>query len=147
MGQLRTRRLSFSLRQGLCDFAGTVDEKLCGGAERAVLQGDDPDWRAGMLQFNGQDLEFRAPGGKSQYGRRDNRKKAPSRQETDPYLGGNGEHSRARIIESAGAKGFHINRPKRAFRRWQQPRFVHQFGKRDAPPPSPWTLRACHDNV
>src|SRR5262245_38851041 len=98
VGQLRTRRLSFSLRQGLCDFAGTVEEKLCGGAERAVLQGDDPDWRAGMLQFNGQDLEFRAPGGKSQYGHRDNRKKAPSRQETDPYLGGNGEHSRARII-------------------------------------------------
>ena len=59
---------SFSLRQRLCDFTGAVNEKLRDGAERAVLQGDDYVLHVGHLQFNGQDLDLRAHGGKSQYG-------------------------------------------------------------------------------
>jgi hypothetical protein len=37
-----TSPLSFSLHQWLRDLAGLLDEKLHDGAERAVLQGDDP---------------------------------------------------------------------------------------------------------
>src|SRR5712671_3566935 len=138
--------LPFSFREWLGDFAGVLDEKLRGGAERAILQGDNSDWHVGMLQFNGQDLDVRTFG-KTQYRPRDNRKKAPGRQETDPHRGVNGENSRARILESAGAKRFQISRPKRAFRRGQQPRFVRQLSKRDAAPPNPRTLDACHDDV
>src|SRR5262245_15025115 len=97
--------LPVSLRQRLCDFAGILDEKLRHGAECAVLQSDNSDWHAGMSQFDGQDLDVRTLG-KSEYGHRDNRKKASGLQETDPHLGGSGENSRARIIETTGAKGF-----------------------------------------
>ncbi|HLQ94290.1 MAG TPA: hypothetical protein VK148_30085, partial [Xanthobacteraceae bacterium] len=51
-------RLPFSLRQRLRDFAGVLDEKLRDGAERAVPHGDDTDWYAGQLKFNGQDPEL-----------------------------------------------------------------------------------------
>src|SRR5258707_10041134 len=78
-GHFRTLRLPFSLRQRLCNFAGVLNEKLRHGAECAVLQSDNSDWHAGMLQFNGQDLDLRTLG-KSQYGCRDNRKKASGRQ-------------------------------------------------------------------
>src|SRR5882762_2266098 len=98
-----------SLRQRLRDFAGVLDEKPRGGAERAVLKGEDSVWHAGDWQFDGQDLELRVLGGKSQYGSRENREKAPGRQETDPHLAGTGDHSHARIIEPAGAKRVHKN--------------------------------------
>src|SRR5882757_9444799 len=110
MGYNPTWCLRFSFREWLGDFAGVLDEKLRGGAERAILQGDDSDWHVGMLQFNGQDLDVRTFG-KTQYRPRDNRKKAPGRQETDPHRGVNGENSRARILESAGAKRFQITGP------------------------------------
>ena len=113
-------RLPFSLRQRLGDLAGVFDEKLRDWAERAVLQGNNSDWHAGMLQFNGQNLDVRTLG-KTQYRTRDNRNKAPGRQKTNPHRGVSGENSRARIVESTGAKGFQINRPERVFRRWQQP--------------------------
>src|SRR6267142_3339522 len=34
-------QLLLSLRQRLCDLTGTLDEKLCDGADRTALQGDD----------------------------------------------------------------------------------------------------------
>ena len=48
---------------------------------------------------------------------------------------------------AAGAKSFHCNRPSHAFRRWQYPRFTHQFGKLDLAPPNPWILHARHNDV
>ena len=42
IGHERNGRLSFSLRQRLRNCAGTVDEKLRDGADRAVLQGRAP---------------------------------------------------------------------------------------------------------
>src|SRR5215470_10834332 len=138
-------RLLFSLRQGLCDLAGGLGEKLRDWAERAVLQGNNSDWHAGMLQFNGQNLDVRTLG-KTQYRTRNNRKKAPGRQKTNPHRGVSGENSRARIVESTGAKGFQINRPERAVRRGQQPRFVHQLSERNPAPPNPWTLDTRYDD-
>ena len=77
--QKRNGRLPFSLRQRPCNFAGAVDEKLRDRAERAVLQSDDPDWHAAYRQFEGQLVDLRAPGRKSQRGSRDNRHKTPCR--------------------------------------------------------------------
>src|SRR5260370_32740825 len=93
--------LRFSFREWLGDFAGVVDEKLRGGAERAILQGDNSDWHVGMLQVNGQDLDVRTFG-KTQYRPPDNRKKTPGRQETDPHRGVHGENTRARILQAPG---------------------------------------------
>src|SRR5262249_32623127 len=76
----------------------------------------------------------------------DNRKKATGRQEIEPHLGGSSEDSRARIVETAGAEDFQINRSKRAFRRWQQPQFVHQLSKSDTAPPNPPISRTRHDD-
>jgi hypothetical protein len=90
-----------------------LDEKPRDWAECAVLQGNNSDWHAGMLQFNGQNLDVRTLG-KTQYRTRNNRNKAPGRQKTNPHRGVSGENSRARIVESTGAKGFQINRPERA---------------------------------
>jgi hypothetical protein len=117
--------LSFSLRQRPRDFAGALDEELRDGAERAVLQGDDSSWHAGHWQLNGQDLELWSPREKSQHGRWENREKPPGRQETHPHLKGNSEYTRGRIIDPAGAKGFHKSRPKYAFPGRQRPGFVH----------------------
>src|SRR6266404_3608244 len=147
MGHNSTWHLSFSLRQRLCEFAGAVNEKPRAGAERAVLEGDDYVLHVGHLQFNGQDLDLRAHGGKSQYGSRENRDKAPGRQETNPHLGGIGNHSRAGIIEPASAKGLYCDRPNHAFRRWQRPRFARQFGKLYPAPPNPLILRARRDDI
>ena len=123
---LQRHRLAvlFSLRQLLCDLAGVLDKKLRDGVERAVFQGDDSNWHAGHGQFNGQDLQLRTPGGKFQCGGRGNRKKPPGRQETNPHVGGIGNHSRARIVEPAGTKGFYCDRPRHGVRLWQRPRFV-----------------------
>ena len=95
----------------------------------------------------GKTLISGAPGRKSQCGSRENRDKAPGRQETNPHLGGIGDHGRAGIVEPAGAKGFHCDRPNHASRRRQHPRFVHQFGKLDPAPPSPRTLRTRRDDT
>jgi hypothetical protein len=103
-----------------------LDEKLRDWAERAMLQGNNSDWHAGMLQFNGQNLDVRTLG-KTQYRTRDNRKKAPGRQQTDPHLGVSRENSRARIVESTGAKGFQKNRPERALISWDDRRLVKDF--------------------
>jgi hypothetical protein len=46
-------RLLFSLRKRFSDFAGVLDEKLRSWAQRAVVQGNNSDWHAGMLQLNG----------------------------------------------------------------------------------------------
>jgi len=45
-----------TFRQQFRDLAGAVDEKLCNGTERAVLQGDDADWHVRQWQVDGQDL-------------------------------------------------------------------------------------------
>src|SRR5262249_47038257 len=52
----------FSLCQRLRNFAGVIDEKLGYGAECAVFQGADSKWYAGMLQFDGQNLDLRTLG-------------------------------------------------------------------------------------
>jgi hypothetical protein len=67
--------------------------------------------------------------------------------ETDPHLRGTGDHSHARIIEPAGAKGFHCDRCNLAFRWWQYPRLAHQLGKLDPAPPNPRTLCARRDDI
>src|SRR5260221_6443613 len=59
-------RLLFSLRKRFSDFTDMLDEKLSDRAERAILQGDDSIWNAGHRQFNGQNLQLRAPRRKSQ---------------------------------------------------------------------------------
>jgi len=51
-------QLLLSLRQRLCDLTGTLDEKLCDGADRTALQGDDPNLQVGHRRFNGQDLDL-----------------------------------------------------------------------------------------
>ena len=94
-----------------------------------------------------EDLELRARGGKFQCGSRENREEASGRQQTHPYVWGNGDHRRARIIKSAGTKGLHHDRPNHGFRRWQRPQFVQQLGKLDLAPPNPRILRARHDTV
>ena len=78
--------------------------KSCATGLSVRLSGDDSLPHPSHRQLNGQDLDLRAPGGKSQCGSRENRNKAPGRQQTGPHLGGIGDHSRARIIEPAGAK-------------------------------------------
>jgi hypothetical protein len=52
--------------RGSCNFSCIVDEKLSDGADRAVLQGDNSEWHAGVSQLNWQDLNFWTLG-KSQY--------------------------------------------------------------------------------
>src|SRR5215475_15715405 len=106
-----------------------LDEQPRNRAERAVLQGDDADWHSGRRECDVQDLELSAPGGKTQYTSRESCEEASGRDETDTNLGGCGDHGRAWIIKSAGAKDVAINRPKPAFRRRHGPRFVHQLGK------------------
>jgi hypothetical protein len=59
-------RLLFSLRKRFSDFTDMLDEKLSDRAERAILQRDDSIWNAGHRQFNGQNLQVRAPRRKSQ---------------------------------------------------------------------------------
>src|SRR4029077_16162985 len=55
-----TWQLPFSSScQRLRDFASRLDEKLCDGAECAVLQGDYSDRHGDVLQLNGQDLDSR----------------------------------------------------------------------------------------
>src|SRR5207249_2528918 len=126
---------------------GPVDEKSRDGAERTILQGDDAVWPAGHWQFNGQNLELRAPGEKLQCGSRKNCHKTAGRQETNPHMRRIGDYSHARIIEPAGAKGFLYDRPNHAFPRWQHPQFIHQFGNFDPVPPNPLILRARHDDI
>jgi hypothetical protein len=70
---------SFPLRQRLGDFVGTLDEKLRDGTERPTFQGNDPNRQVGHGQFNGQDLQFRAPGEKWS---RDRKKTASRRRVT-----------------------------------------------------------------
>src|SRR5262249_32947120 len=103
-GPEQTWRLLFSLGQWLRHFADLFDEKLCDRAEGMFLQGDDSVWHAGRWQFNWQDLDPWARGGKRQYGSRKDREKGPSCHDTKPHLRRDGEHSRARIVEPAGAK-------------------------------------------
>ena len=134
-----------SLRQRLGDFVGVLDEKLRDRAERTVFQGDDSDWHVGHRQLNRQDLQLRAPGAKFKCGGR-KRQKTPGRQQAYPYLGGIGDQRRARVVEPAGAKRFHRGCPRRAFRPWQRPEFVHQIGELNPAPPSPWTLHTCQDD-
>src|SRR5262245_15884491 len=107
----------------------------------------ESDREGGKRRFNRQDLEVRALGGKRQPGFRKDRKEAPGFKETEPCLGGKGGYSGARIVQSAGTKYIHNERPKRAFPWRQRPQFVHQLSKLDPPPSSPWILRAHHNNV
>jgi hypothetical protein len=144
--QKQTGCLLFSLHQMFGDFAGLLDEKLRDGADRTVLQGDDSVSYAGLWQFNGQDLEFRVLGGKSQCGNREKCDKAPGRRQIYTHLRGIGDHNRAGIIEPTGAKCFHYDRSDHASRRRQHPRLVRQIGKLDPAPPNPLTLRAHRDD-
>src|ERR1041384_7508921 len=106
MSQERRWRLRFVVRERLGDLSGVLDEELCDGAERAVLHSDDAAWHGAHWHFDRQNLDLPVPGGETQAGRRENCEKAPSRQEPGPYLERNGDHSRARKIEPANAKGF-----------------------------------------
>ena len=49
------------------------------------------------------------------------------------------------MIDSTGTKGLHGDRPRRAVRRRQHPRLVHQLGRRDPASPRPWMVCARHD--
>src|SRR5262249_45404982 len=71
--------LYFLLRQRLRDLAGGVDESLGDRAQRAGLQGDDPNLLAGERQLDGQDFECRSPGEKLQCGSRKDREKTAGR--------------------------------------------------------------------
>ena len=53
-----TWHLPFFSCQRLRNFAGIVDEKLDDRAERAILQGDNSIWHAGVLQLDRQDLDL-----------------------------------------------------------------------------------------
>ena len=79
---------------------------------------------------------------------RENREKAPGRQQTHPHLGGDGEHGRARIVEPAGAKGFHCDRPDRELSGGGS---THGSFTRSASAilrrRDPWILRARHDDI
>src|SRR2546423_4226703 len=61
-----TSRLSIFTCKRLRDFAGGVDKKPCDGAERAIRQSDDSAEDADPWEFNGQNFQFRALGGKPQ---------------------------------------------------------------------------------
>src|SRR5882757_3218574 len=50
------------------------------------------------------------------------------------------------MIEPAGTKGFHCEMSKSAFLWRQNPRFVHQLGKRYPATPNPWILGPRHDD-
>jgi hypothetical protein len=76
--------------QRLRNFAGVLDEKLRDWVEHAVLQGVSPDRRAWNWEINRQGLDLRILRGKSQDGSRENRKKAPGRQETGVRRAGGG---------------------------------------------------------
>ena len=144
-GQKPTCVYHFFLRQRLRDVAGVLDEKLRDRAERAVLQGDDSDRHAGIGSLTGKTL-ISGPGGKSQTEVGKIVRKRPVATRLIRTSGERSDHSHARIVETAGAKDVHCDRPNHAFRRWQHPRFVHQLGKRDPAPPSPRASRARHDD-
>ena len=82
-----------------------LDEKLCGGAERAVPEREDADFHAGR-ELNGQQLDPLVSRRKPEERSGENRDKTPSRQQACPKLRKVCEHDCARIVETTRAKGF-----------------------------------------
>src|SRR5262249_34957792 len=134
------------LRTLLRNFSGGLGEELCGWTERTVPQGENSIRHAGNWQFDGERFQLRAIARKSQCRCRDNRHKASARQETNPHFGRKSDYSRARIIKSFRMKCLHGDRPDRAFRGWQNPRFVSQFDKVYLAPTHPRALRTRYDD-
>ena len=114
-------------------LARVLDEKPRDWAERRLMGCQSP-FDSGHWQFDGQHLDLRALGRKSQQGRWENREKTPCRQETDPHLRGHGDHCHARMIKPNGPKGYHCDPASHAFWRSAVPTFAHHFGKVDPAP-------------
>jgi hypothetical protein len=78
---------------------------------------------------------------------RENGDKTAGRQQTNAHMRAIRDHAHPRIIEPAGAKSVHYDRPDHAVGWWQHPQLVHQFGNLDPAPPSPLILRTCRDDI
>ena len=75
----------FLRRERVCNFAGGVDEKLRGGAERTSFHGDDADRHSSQRQFDRQHLDVLMRCGKAQHGLRENGEVAIGRQQAHPH--------------------------------------------------------------
>src|SRR5262245_10558493 len=146
-GNKRFPRLGSSLRQRPRDLTCTFDEELGGRTERTVLEREDSNLHVRQWQVDGQDLEFYARGGEPQCGRREDRKKAPGREQTHPHVGGHGEDRGPGVFEPALAKGRHCERPSRIVGWRQHPRLAEQFAWFDCAAPSPPMLGTSDNEI
>jgi len=102
-------------------FAHALDEDLRGGAERAVLEGDDDVLHPGHRQRDRQDPDLRAHRGEPRDRGREDRDEAPGRQQTDARLGRVGDHGRAGAVEPDATEQLRRERGDDAARRRQRP--------------------------
>jgi len=95
---------SQGLRHGLCDGADRFDEVLRERGEHTTLQGHDPDRHPRIGKCNGQRLERGMPPRYLQHEAREDREKAPCREEIVLHVLGQRHHRRAWRFMSAGAE-------------------------------------------
>ncbi len=141
----RTWHLSFCPARGFAT-SRAQSMKSCASGLSARFSGRRFRLAGGPSVVRRANLDLRALGGKSQCGSRENRNEAPGYEEACPHLGGFGDHSRAGIIEPAGAKRFPRDRRDHASGAGST-RASLTSSQANLAPPHPRIMRAGRDDI
>src|SRR5580704_8928567 len=129
------------------DFTGALNEMLRQWSQRAVLDGDEPDWCGRRQHFDRQNLEMHLLPAKAHSGARNKTKPASGFDQAHVKMERHCQYGCGWRFEAALSKHFILQRARQAARLRQHPRLSYQVGERQVSPFGPTTLGAGGDDI